>query len=329
MRKLLALLFFTITLGMAQGANAGPYEVGMDWYNRGDYATALSMWRPLAAQGHADAQNNLGRMYRKGQGVSSNSQEAVKWWRLAAAQGVAEAQNNLGFMYESGTGVAQDLKEAEKWYRLAAAQGVTEAQIFLGVMYENGQGVVRDYVQAQMWYLLSAANGSHDGTKARNIIANKMTAAQIAQAQEMAHRCQVSSYKQCNGVVQDHIEAVKWYQIKADQHDPWAENFLGFMYANGLGVVQDHREAVKWYRVAANNNGHAPAQNNLGYMYENGLGAVQDYVRAHMWFNESAANGYFDASKNRDAVAKRMTAAQIAQAQEMTHSGCGRFKLCD
>ena len=32
MRKLLALLFFTITLGMAQGANAGPYEVGMDWY---------------------------------------------------------------------------------------------------------------------------------------------------------------------------------------------------------------------------------------------------------------------------------------------------------
>ena len=36
MRKLLASLFLIITLGTTQGANAGPYEVGMDWYNRGD-----------------------------------------------------------------------------------------------------------------------------------------------------------------------------------------------------------------------------------------------------------------------------------------------------
>ena len=55
MRKLLALLFFTITLGTAQGANAGPFEDGEAAWSRGDYATALSMWRPLAAQSRADA----------------------------------------------------------------------------------------------------------------------------------------------------------------------------------------------------------------------------------------------------------------------------------
>ena len=43
--------------------------------------------------------------------------EAVKWYRLAAEQGGAEAQNNLGHMYDKGEGVAQDYKEAEKWYR--------------------------------------------------------------------------------------------------------------------------------------------------------------------------------------------------------------------
>jgi hypothetical protein len=53
MLKLLASLFLTITLGMAQGANAGPYEDGWAALSRGDYAAALSLFRPLAAQGNA------------------------------------------------------------------------------------------------------------------------------------------------------------------------------------------------------------------------------------------------------------------------------------
>ena len=43
----------------------------------------------------------------------------------------------------------------------------------------------------------------------------------------------------------------------------------------------------------------------------------QDYVRAHMWFNLSAAQGNQDAAKNRDNIAKRMTPAQIAEAQKL------------
>jgi hypothetical protein len=44
-------------------ANAGPLEDGHTAYKRGDFATALSVWRPLAAQGNAWAQANLGTMY--------------------------------------------------------------------------------------------------------------------------------------------------------------------------------------------------------------------------------------------------------------------------
>ena len=65
MTNRLASLFLIITLGIAQGANAGPFEDGEAAWSRGDYATALSMWRPLAAQGNAMAQNNLGVMYAK------------------------------------------------------------------------------------------------------------------------------------------------------------------------------------------------------------------------------------------------------------------------
>ena len=60
-----------------------------------------------------------------------------------------------------------------------------------------------------------------------------------------------------------------------------------------------------------------PAQFNLGAMYANGQGVPQDYVRAHMWFNLSAAQGNQGAAKNRDIAARRMTPAQIAEAQKL------------
>jgi TPR repeat protein len=45
---------------------ADPLEDGQAAYNRGDYATALKLLRPLAEQGNATAQNNLGWMYDQG-----------------------------------------------------------------------------------------------------------------------------------------------------------------------------------------------------------------------------------------------------------------------
>ena len=70
----------------------------------------------------------------------------------------------------------------------------------------------------------------------------------------------------------------------------------------------------------------SPPQTSLGSMYGTGDGVVQDYVRAHMWFNIAATSGDSKyASKNRDIVAKRMTPAQIADAQKLARE-CVRKK---
>jgi uncharacterized protein len=61
-------------------------------------------------------------------GVAQDYAEAVRLYSLAAAQGDADAQNNLGLMFEYGHGVAQDRAEAIRWYRLAAAQGNAAAK---------------------------------------------------------------------------------------------------------------------------------------------------------------------------------------------------------
>ena len=87
------------------------FQAGQDAYKRGDYDTALKEFRPLAEQGHAGAQYNLGVMYDKGRGVLQDYQEAVRWYRLAAEQGIASAHNNLGVMYDKGRGVSLAVKK--------------------------------------------------------------------------------------------------------------------------------------------------------------------------------------------------------------------------
>jgi TPR repeat protein len=59
------------------------------------------------------------------------------------------------------------------------------------------------------------------------------------------------------------------------------QNYLGVMYQSGLGVLQDDIEAVRWYRQAAE-QGHATAQYNLGLMFANSKSNQQDNVSAHM-----------------------------------------------
>jgi TPR repeat protein len=138
-----------LLLVTALQASAGLKE-GVAALDRGDYGTAYLEFKPLAEQGDAIAQHNLGLMYEKGWGIPKNYREAAKWYRKAALQGDAKAQFNLG------------------------------------VMYGNGQGVPRDYVQAYMWISLAATAGNKIAAENLKIVEKRMTPAQVAKAQEMA-----------------------------------------------------------------------------------------------------------------------------------------------
>jgi TPR repeat protein len=143
-------LALVIVLLVALPATAQDFKKGLAAAKRGDYATALLEWRPLAAKGHA------------------------------------RAQYNLGFMYDEGRGVPLDPIHAAKWFRKAAEQGHAKAQRALGLKYEYGSGVPQNYVLAHMWYSLSAANRDKFATKYRNEITKRMTPTQVAKAQKLA-----------------------------------------------------------------------------------------------------------------------------------------------
>jgi tetratricopeptide (TPR) repeat protein len=113
-------------------AGAADLEAGVTAARKGDYATALREWRPLAEAGNPHAQFNLGLLYENGLGMPADAAEAARWYRRAADQDDRQAQAYLAEMYAQGLGIARDDVEALRWYRRAAQRGDTALAIQRG-----------------------------------------------------------------------------------------------------------------------------------------------------------------------------------------------------
>ena len=161
-------------------------------------AEGMQLLQTQAAQGNAEAQNKLGKLYFRGQSVPPNNTTAREWFEKSAAQGNADAQNNLGFLYDKGQG---DYAKAQEWYRKASAQRHAAAQSNLGWLYANGRGVPQDYVRAYMWWTLAAAHSTDTEEESEESVldklARRMTPAQIAEAQRLSQRCQAQQFVGC------------------------------------------------------------------------------------------------------------------------------------
>ena len=159
MKKILPLPAISILIFCAP--TFADFAMGLDAAQRGDYATAMKEWKPLAEQGDSSAQYNLGLMYANGQGVIQDYNAAVNWYKLSAEQGDVYAQTNLGLMYSKGSGVTQD------------------------------------YTRAYMWSNIAALGGNEIAMENRDIYAKSMGYLQVEQARTLAEVCVSNKYKNC------------------------------------------------------------------------------------------------------------------------------------
>jgi TPR repeat protein len=123
-------------------------------------------------------------------------------------------------------------------------------------------------------------------------------------------------YYDGRGVPQNFKQASVWFRKAAEQGHAGAQVNLGTLYFLGYGVSENNQEALFWFRKAAAQR-DALAFAKLGRMYEQGREVPRDLVQAHMWYNLSAAHGEKRAVEIRDALAKQMDPAQIADAQRL------------
>jgi TPR repeat protein len=187
-----ALIALASAVMISGEALAGPYEVGQEAFVRGDYATALRLWLPLARRGIVAAQNNVAMIYDSGGGgVRMDVVEAARWYHRAAEQGSAAAQNNLAAMYFEGRGIPQDFGEAVRWWRSSAEQGHVFAQFNLGLSLVLGRGVPLNLVEAYMWLSLAAVRlptgqEREFAIRERDAVRTQLTTAEIVEAQRLA-----------------------------------------------------------------------------------------------------------------------------------------------
>jgi len=163
-----------------------------------DYAKAREWYEKAAAQGNDFAQFKLGSLYEEGKGVPQDYAKAREWYEKAAAQGNADAQVALGGLYFFGQGMPADIATARGWFAKSATQGNALAMVHFGAMYEYGQGAPQNDMQAYMWYSLAAERSSDIyAADNRDKVAQRMTPAQIAEAQRLATQCQTQQFKGC------------------------------------------------------------------------------------------------------------------------------------
>jgi TPR repeat protein len=173
-----------------QGFAPAQYSMALR-YSRGrgvhrDDATALQLFQRAAEQGFAPAQYTIAGRYLNGRGVSQDGAAAAVWYGRAADQGHAESQFNIGMMYLNGQGIQKEEAVAAEYLIKAAKQNYADAQAALGSMYELGKGLAQDRIEAYKWYLLSAKNGNNSVEKQRELLAGRMTPAEMAEGQRRA-----------------------------------------------------------------------------------------------------------------------------------------------
>jgi len=261
---------------------AGNIDDGYAAWRDGWYSHALRIWTPLAKQGDAALQFNIGWMYDHGKGAPEDNVVAINWYRLAAEQNDFDAIYRLIQMYGLGREVERDeveverllsslLKTAVAWQtnviRQDAMAGGPIAQFVLAYGYAEGIGFKQNYKVAARWYITSAEQG-------------------LSLAQhELAWL-----YEDGSGVEVDHKEAAHWMKKAAHQGDPDAEAALGLRYLDGNGVPKNESVGFQWSLKAAEKNVEL-GQLTVARLYLSGMGISRDAKEAFNWYRKAAESG--------------------------------------
>ena len=148
-RIISVLLFMILHAVFHPAALASDLDDAVDAMRSGDFAEAYCIMRPLADDGDADAQYNIGWMYLNGYGLRVNDSLALEWWSKASEQGHADASFSIGMLYSLGEGeVPKDESIAIDYYLQAAENGQEDAITILQSMMLRNEPEMRARMNA-------------------------------------------------------------------------------------------------------------------------------------------------------------------------------------
>ena len=123
----------------------------------------------------------------------------------------------------------------------------------------------------------------------------------------------------------DYQSAFSQLSSLAEQNNTEAQYNLAFMYFSGDGIPNNDIEAVHWFEKAAK-SGHAQAQDILAYLYLNGRGVEKDRITAYAWYRVSAENGVFLANQISKNLYKKMNTEERILADKLSIEFIKKYK---
>lgn len=215
----------------AMGYAPAQYETYVIYYLDGQQSLALEWLLKAAAQNYTKAIYRLFLIYKNGDRVDKDVNEAVKWLKKGAELGDADCQSVLGHEYWSGVnslGLPKDGRLATYWLEKAVAQNDDFAMMVLAGMYDEGKLVKRDIQKANELCRKAAELGNPNG------------AYNYAYAYEIG-----------DGVDIDKGTAFKWMKKAAELGHIRAQLELAYFFATGYGCEKNETAARYWWGLVA------------------------------------------------------------------------------
>jgi len=171
--------------------------VALDNARKGDFENALSLWKPLAENGHTNGQMNLGHMYSNGDGVEKDLEAAFSWYLKAAKQDILHGQFMVGTMYIDGHGIKKNLKEGLNWIGRAARKGHSDSQLRLASLFILGEEVKTNITNALFWLYAAHFEGNAGAQELIKPIEKEIPKEKLDTIKKHVRECVNNKYKDC------------------------------------------------------------------------------------------------------------------------------------
>lgn len=241
----------------------------------------------LAKSGDADAQWNLGHLFKRGErGQKQNLTAAEKWYRRSADQGHAGAMNNLALLMEESEASAND--KVDDWFRKAAELGEANAQTNLARRLVTA----RRFTEGARWYAKAASQGI---PKAMVALGEVLEERPVAAPRPEAAPPTASGSRGSKAPVATTAE--DWYARAATMSFVPAFRALGRLHE----ARDEPRLSAEWHRRGAE-LGSTDCMFALARQYLQGKGVNESEALAAKWLRKAADLGRKDAKQVLDLL---------------------------
>lgn len=213
-------------------------------YDADSFFEAERLLKPIADDGHVDAQFLLSDLYLTGKIGEADTKQGLDYLDKAAESGHIRARSMMGVQYINGQAVEKDLKKGVEYISSAARSGNVSAIHMMGFLHYHGEGVEKDLNKAASFYQAAALGGDNAATKRLEDLANA--------GEPMAATLYGLLLKDGSGGVQaDAKRAAQLVKTAADNNIPLAQYEISLAYGAGQGFEQDYLMAHMYANLAA------------------------------------------------------------------------------